>query len=122
MDKLHQRVQMTLDRFLNDQVKVIEATKLTVKKRTGIVYFVRHFPAFVESIEAQLVGCEDLDVRKTADNAYERIANTIFDTLTTMAKQDRSDAGGGGDDKSQLNYLIIMIGKSNALACRPSKS
>lgn len=110
MEKLHQRLQMMLDHFISDQVKTIEATKLTLKKRTGVIYFVRHFPGFVETIESQLVGCEDLDVRRTADVAYERIANSIFDTLTRMAKADHSDAIGGTEDKGQLNYFVIMIG------------
>jgi hypothetical protein len=38
------------------------------------------------------------------------VVNTILDTLQQMAKLDRTDMTGTGDDKGQLNYFIIMIG------------
>lgn len=39
-----QRLQQMVDRFMADQIKAIEATKLTVKKRKGVTGFIRHFP------------------------------------------------------------------------------
>lgn len=65
---------------------------------------------FVERIEQQLVGAEDSSTRDVANAAYEQVVNTILDTLQQMAKLDRTDMTGTGDDKGQLNYFIIMIG------------
>lgn len=39
-----QRLQQMVDKFMADQIKAIEATKLTVKKRKGVTSFIRHFP------------------------------------------------------------------------------
>lgn len=66
---------------------------------------------FVERIEQQLVGAEDSSTRDVANAAYEQVVNTILDTLQQMAKLDRTDMTGTGDDKGQLNYFIIMIGE-----------
>jgi hypothetical protein len=35
----------------------------------------------------------------------------MLETLQHMAKLDRTDLAGTGDDKGQLNYFIIMIGE-----------
>ena len=40
------------------------------------------------------------------DSAYEKIVQTMFDSLKQIAKLD-----GEGEDKGQLNYHVIMIGK-----------
>ncbi|GHJ89203.1 hypothetical protein NliqN6_5605 [Naganishia liquefaciens] len=104
-----QRLQQLVDKFMAEQIRAIEATKLTVKKRKGVIGFVRHFPTFVERIEQQLVGAEDSSTRDVANAAYEQVLNTMLDTLQQMAKLDRTDMTGTGDDKSQLNYFIIMI-------------
>lgn len=42
------------------------------------------------------------------DANYERIAATIFDCLQQMAKMDGEATG---EDKDQLNYHVILIGK-----------
>ena len=65
----------------------------------------------MERIEQQLVGAEDSSTRDVANAAYEQVLNTMLDTLQQMAKLDRTDMTGTGDDKSQLNYFIIMIGQ-----------
>jgi exocyst complex component 1 len=115
-----------------DQIKTIEATKLTVKKRTGVAYFIKHFPvgrlyvsagesadsfllvalqSFADHVEAQLVDYDQLGVRRTANAAYEGIVSAMFETLQQMAKLERGDAS-AMEDKGQLNYFIIMIGES----------
>jgi hypothetical protein len=35
----------------------------------------------------------------------------MLETLQHMAKLDRTDLAGPGDDKGQLNYFIIIIGE-----------
>lgn len=42
----------------------------------------------------------------TVDAAYERVVNTMFDSLKQMAKME-----GEGEDKGQLNYHVILIGQ-----------
>lgn len=42
----------------------------------------------------------------TVDAAYERVVNTMFESLKQMAKME-----GEGEDKGQLNYHVILIGE-----------
>ncbi|KAK4053149.1 hypothetical protein OIV83_001884 [Microbotryomycetes sp. JL201] len=107
LQKQHQRSVGILERACKDQIKGIEQTKLTLKKRKGVVPFVRVFPMFVNRIEAQLEGCDDLSIRNTVNDNYERIIATIFDCLQQMAKMDGEAQGGEGKD--QLNYHVILI-------------
>ena len=44
-----QRLQQLVDKFMAEQIRAIEATKLTVKKRKGVIGFVRHFPVSLEN-------------------------------------------------------------------------
>lgn len=114
-------------------VRAIESTKLTTKKRKGVAPFVKFFPVrvsclarwprvtlltltqpaspqvFIDRFESQLVGTDGLQIRKIVDTSYERIANTIFDSLQQMAKMDGAD-GLAAEDKGQLNYHVILIG------------
>lgn len=89
----------------NEQIQDIEQTKLSSKKRQGVAHFVKYFPTYVASVENQLIGADDLEIRTSVDAAYEKIVQTIFDSLKQMAKMD-----GEGEDKGQLNYHVILIG------------
>lgn len=62
---------------------------------------------YVNRVESQLVGADVLEIRGSVDAAYERIVQSMFDSLKQMAKMD-----GEGEDKGQLNYHVILIGKS----------
>jgi hypothetical protein len=64
---------------------------------------------FVEKMEAQLEGAEGLPIREKANDIYDKVANSIFGTLSQIAKTDRGD-GQAVEDKGQLNYHVIMIG------------
>jgi len=125
-----QRLQGLVERYIADQVKAIENAQLSNRKRRGVVFFIKHFPVsiagelcsfaaadaefvcehqvFVARVEAQLVDYDDLTARAVANAGYEKIVNTMLDTLQHMAKMDRSDVA--GEDKGQLNHSIIMIG------------
>jgi hypothetical protein len=72
----------------------------------------------VDRIEQQLIGAEDSSTRDVANAAYEQVLNTMLDTLQQMAKLDRTDMTGTGDDKGQLNYFIIMIGEPSEPSSR----
>jgi hypothetical protein len=84
----------------------VEETKVTSKKRKGVVPFIKYFPIYIGRVELQIIGAESLEIRENVDAAYERIVQCMFDNLKHMAKMD-----GEGEDKGQLNYHVILIGE-----------
>lgn len=72
-----------------------------------MAHFVKYFPIYVGRVENQLIGADTLKIRSNVDAAYEKIVETMFESLKHMAKLD-----GEGEDKGQLNYHVILIGKS----------
>ncbi|CAG8443657.1 2576_t:CDS:10 [Dentiscutata erythropus] len=118
-----------LERFLTDQLRAIEDTKVTSKRRKGIVLFIRIFPfdaklmfkyyyssplntqclfleqRFVERIERSTNGADDLEIRKIVNNGYERIVKTMFDCLEAISKDEESHP----DDREQLNAHIMTL-------------
>lgn len=44
LETLLRKVNLTFDKFVADQIKAIEDTRIRIKKRTGILQFVRIFP------------------------------------------------------------------------------
>ena len=78
---------------------------MTSKKRKGVAHFIKHFPVYIGKVENQLINADNLEIRTSVDNAYEKIVQSMFDGLKQMAKMD-----GEGEDKGQLNYHIILIG------------
>ncbi|GAA5835794.1 hypothetical protein JCM9279_004648 [Rhodotorula babjevae] len=109
LQKQYQRSLLALERSCKEQIRNIEQTKLTLKKRKGVVPFVRVFPLFVARIEAQLDGADSLNIRQVIDGHYERIVASIFDCLQQMAKMDGEGQGTQGEGKDQLNYHVILI-------------
>jgi hypothetical protein len=107
LDKQHTRLKALFDRHVAERIKLIEDTKLTSKKRNGVAQFIKYFPVYVSRVENQLIGADPLEIRQNVDMAYERIVQTMFDSLKQMAKLD-----GEGEDKGQLNYHVILIGAS----------
>ncbi|GAA5913162.1 hypothetical protein JCM6882_005804 [Rhodosporidiobolus microsporus] len=109
LQKQYQRSLAALERSCKEQVKSIEQTKLTLKKRKGVVPFVRIFPLFVARVESQLDNCDNLNIRGVINVQYERIVATMFDSLQQMAKMDGEGQGQGGEGKDQLNYHVILV-------------
>ncbi|TKY85075.1 hypothetical protein EX895_006155 [Sporisorium graminicola] len=107
--KLHLRLASQLERFVQDQIKGIEATKLTVKKRKGVVHFMRVFPVFVDRVESQLVNAETLNIRHAVDGYYAQICGAMFDALQTISRVETATASSTDEDKGQLNHLVILI-------------
>ena len=95
----------------------MEQTKLTSKKRNGVVHFIKYFPVYVSRVESQLINADTLEIRQNVDVAYEKIVQTMFDSLKQMAKMD-----GEGEDKGQLNYHVILIGEYHNVVYESSKS
>ncbi|KAJ7225687.1 exocyst complex component sec3 subunit [Mycena pura] len=104
LGKQHTRLKGLFDRHINEQIQGVEQTKLTSKKRKGVVHFVKHFPIYIGQVENQLIGADTLEIRATVDAAYDRIVQSMFESLKQMAKMD-----GEGEDKGQLNYHVILI-------------
>ncbi|KZT54682.1 hypothetical protein CALCODRAFT_377065 [Calocera cornea HHB12733] len=108
LEKQHRRMYQMYDRMIDEQIKGIEQTKLTTKKRAGAAHFIKYFPVFVSKIEAQLVGSDGMEIRNKVDDSYERLVTAMFDCLQQMAKLDGGDSQ-SAEDKGQLNYHVIMI-------------
>lgn len=112
LGKLHMRLASQLDMFVTEQIRAIEQTKLTVKKRKGVTHFIKVFPSFVERVEVQLINCETLNIRSAIDSYLEAICSTMFDALQAMAIP-KVDGGIGSynadEDKGLLNHHIILI-------------
>ncbi|CAG8618334.1 12709_t:CDS:2 [Gigaspora rosea] len=104
-----------LDRFINDQLKAIEDTKVTSKRRKGIVLFIRIFPRFVERIEHTMNGADKLEIRNIVNSGYEKIVKMMFDCLEAISKYEESIA----DDREQLNAHIMTLAYAKSVVRRP---
>ncbi|KAJ4485946.1 exocyst complex component Sec3-domain-containing protein [Lentinula aciculospora] len=100
----HTRLKAQFDRHINEQIQIVEQTKITSKKRRGVAPFVKRFPVYIARIESQLIGADGLEIRMNVDAAYEKVVNTMFESLKQMAKME-----GEGEDKGQLNFHVILI-------------
>ncbi len=124
LHKLHDRMVGLFNRFVDEQVRAIEDTKVKIKKRKGVIAFIRTFPHFSASVESMLPseGSEKLNVRATIDDAYQRINKTMFESLKVIAKDSPAVTAGHGvvgqgigdpEDKEALNYQILLIENMN---------
>ncbi|CAG8627812.1 8095_t:CDS:10, partial [Paraglomus occultum] len=93
------------ERFMVEQLKAIEDTKVTTKKRKGIVLFIKIFPRFCERIEHSMAGVASLEIRDIVNRAYETLVKTMFDSLEAIAR----DVSSINDDKEQLNVHIMIL-------------
>ncbi|KDQ19898.1 hypothetical protein BOTBODRAFT_27319 [Botryobasidium botryosum FD-172 SS1] len=108
LQKQLQRMSGLFKNLVDEQIKAIEQTKLTTKKRKGVAHFIKYFPIFVGKIEAQLVGADDFGIRKSVDETYEQIVQVMFECLVQMAKMDGNEPQ-ALEDKGLLNYHVILI-------------
>lgn len=117
LQKLHDRLAGLFSRFLDDQVKAIEETKVKIKKRKGVILFMRVFPGFAARIEEQIpydrttYANDELDIRELVNDGYSKINKAMFESLHAIAKESPAVASQNVDpeDKEQLNYHIMMI-------------
>lgn len=111
-------------RFVDEQVRAIEDTKVKVKKRKGIILFMKIFPAFSSVVENMLPEAsskkpESLEVRFIINDSYAKLLKTMWESLNFIAKEnpagtaDQARYGGSGagdpEDKEALNYHILLI-------------
>lgn len=121
LQKVHSRLMGLFNRFVDEQIRGIEDTKVKVNKRKGVISFMRIFPNFstaVENMLAQRSG-EFCDIRVGVNDAYDRINRAMWESLKFIAKeapgQPPGVAASAGDpeDKEALNYHILLIENMN---------
>ncbi|TVY86896.1 Exocyst complex component, partial [Lachnellula willkommii] len=113
--KIHTRLLGLFNKFLDEQIRAIEDTKVKIKKRKGVIAFIRIFPSFSLSLETLLISADDLEIRDTINRAYARINRTMFESLKVIARENPSaqTAGTDPEDKEALNYQILLIENMN---------
>lgn len=134
LDTLNSRLQSLWAKFVDEQVRAIEDTKVKIKKRKGVIGFMKVFPHFSAAVENVFSAVAQHDyegpaenmgeVRRLVDEAYARLNRAMFDSLKVIAKEGPSQsallssqqAKGGPDDaedKEMLNYHILIIENMN---------
>lgn len=108
-------------RFVDEQIRAIEETKVKIHKRKGVIHFIRVFPSFSTAIENMLAGIDpNLPIRRTVDREYERILKSMFESLQVIARENPAAGlpSGGTDpeDKEALNFHILLIENMNHFA------
>ncbi|KAI9481520.1 MAG: exocyst complex component Sec3-domain-containing protein [Benjaminiella poitrasii] len=101
-----QRLTKMFENFITEQVRVIEETKVSSKKRRGILSFFRTFPVFAMRLEMAASNVQpESETRVTVNNAYEKIIKAMMGSLDSIAREGDQT----GDDKEQLNATIMYI-------------
>ncbi len=119
LQKLHSNLEGRFRKFVDEQIRAIEETKVKIKKRKGVISFVRLFPQFSTTVENMLADVDaSLNVRRTVDHEYDRILKTMFDSLKVIARENPAvsvAAAGSADpeDKEALNFHILLIENMN---------
>lgn len=120
LQKVHGNLLVKFKRFVEDQIRAIEETKVKINKRKGVISFMRVFPPFSMAVENMLLGIDpSLNVRRTVDREYDRLLKSMFDSLKVIARENPAvgvaTAGAAADpeDKEALNYHILLIENMN---------
>lgn len=120
LQKVHSNLLVKFKRFVEDQIRAIEETKVKINKRKGVISFMKVFPPFSMAVENMLAGIDpNLNVRRTVDREYDRILKSMFDSLKVIARENPAvgvaAAGAAADpeDKEALNYHILLIENMN---------
>ncbi|KAJ5934278.1 hypothetical protein N7466_003825 [Penicillium verhagenii] len=121
LQKLHSRLMGLYNRFVDEQIRAIEDTKVKINKRKGVISFMRVFPNFSNAVETLLShpGGEFCDIRVSVNDAYDRINRAMWESLKFIAKEAPgqppgvSATAGDPEDKEVLNYHILLIENMN---------
>ncbi|OJJ47754.1 hypothetical protein ASPZODRAFT_141323 [Penicilliopsis zonata CBS 506.65] len=137
LQKLHTRLVGLFNRFVDEQIRGIEETKVKVNKRKGVISFMRVFPNFLVAVENMLShpAAATCEVRNSVNEAYNRINRAMWESLKFIAKEAPGQAAGGSvmmttgsaggaaaaaaaaagdpEDKEVLNYHILLIENMN---------
>ncbi|KAG8426234.1 hypothetical protein J3459_008338 [Metarhizium acridum] len=119
LQKLHSLLEGRFSKFVDEQIKAIEETKVKINKRKGVISFFRVFPAFMSAVENMMSGLDaNLALRRMIDREYDRILKSMFDSLMVIARERPAVVGvstGPADpeDKEALNFHILLIENMN---------
>lgn len=117
LQKLRNSLETRFTKFVDEQIRAIEDTKVKIKKRKGVISFVRVFPLFAAAIENMMVVAEtSSSSRRSIDRAYDRIIKSMFESLKVIARENPAtltSSGADPEDKEALNYHILLIENMN---------
>lgn len=121
LQKLHGRLNGLFTRFVDEQIRGIEETKVKVNKRKGVISFMRVFPHFSTAIENMLSSPTRVfsETRLNVNDAYNKINRAMWESLKFIAREApghqaiATGAGGDPEDKEALNYHILLIENMN---------
>ena len=120
--RIHDRLVSAFNRFIDDQIRGIEDTKVKIKKRKGVIAFMKTFPNFSSMVENMIPPspiAKDLPIRNLLNDAYQRLNKAMFESLKFIAKEgpavsaQTSATSGDLEDKEALNYHILLIENMN---------
>lgn len=108
-NSIHEKLVLAMDKFVDEQIKTIEETKVNLKgKNIRVVSFIRVFPVFVRRMEGfikQHPDAGELEARKYMNNVYERMTKLMFDNLEKIARE----AENASEDKEQMYAHILSL-------------
>jgi len=125
LSKIHDRLATQFTRFIDEQIRGIEDTKVKIKKRKGVISFMKTFPLFCLTLENMLPPTRSLDhlpIRGMVNDAYNSLNKAMFESLKFIAKESptaqqshpATNAGSGDpEDKEALNHHILLIENMN---------
>ncbi|KAL2161919.1 hypothetical protein VTH06DRAFT_7704 [Thermothelomyces fergusii] len=133
LQKLHGNLEAKFKKFVDDQVRAIEETKVKIKKRKGVIHFIRIFPHFTAAVENMLAHVDpSLPIRRMVDREYDRLLKSMFDSLRVIARENPALGAGAAtahpssssaaaaaaavadpEDKEALNFHILLIENMN---------
>jgi hypothetical protein len=127
LQKLHGNLETKFKKFVDDQIRAIEETKVKIKKRKGVIHFIRIFPHFSTAVENMLATTDpSLPVRRMVDREYDRLLKSMFDSLKVIARENpalgnagisstatAASAAADPEDKEALNFHILLIENMN---------
>ncbi|KAL5611696.1 uncharacterized protein BROUX77_001852 [Berkeleyomyces rouxiae] len=115
LQKLHGSLESRFEKFVDEQIRAIEETKVKfAKKRRGVIHFFRVFPPFFTAVENILsTFYPQTRIRDTINRVYGRILRAMFDALRVIARENKgvgiSNNTADPEDKEALNYHILLI-------------
>jgi hypothetical protein len=123
LQKLHGNLETRFKKFVDDQVRAIEETKVKIKKRKGVISFVRIFPHFATAIENMLVNVDpSLPIRKMVDREYDRVLKSMFDSLRVIARENPALGSAGGPATSSANLSSSAASTTTTITAASSAS
>ncbi|KAI1846075.1 hypothetical protein JX266_007884 [Neoarthrinium moseri] len=117
LQKLHNNLEARFTKFVDEQIRAIEDTKVKIKKRKGVISFMRVFPQFSAAVENMMTAAETTSsARRSIDREYDRIIKSMFESLKVIARENPAtltNSGADPEDKEALNYHILLIENMN---------